>query len=251
MLEVVLHPEHRKAYEKRFRREQQKLLGLLDDVDRNRVQILAALTTLRRHALDSSFAGTSGPSAKLEALGGLIDEVVAEGHRVLVFSQFTEFLGLAATVAEDRGVPYAYLDGSTTQRRRAAMIDRFVAGDVPVFFISLKAGGVGLNLTAADYCILLDPWWNPAAEAQAVDRAHRIGQDRPGHGVSADRGRDHRAEGRRAAGEEATPVPGRPRVRRRVGRHGTHGRGLPRPPRLTPRSAAILRTVIVLRMIAA
>lgn len=178
-LEVVLHPEHRRAYEKRFRREQQKLLGLLDDVNRNRVQILAALTTLRRHALDPSFAGAAGPSAKLEALGALIDEVVAEGHRVLVFSQFTEFLGLAATVAEERGVPYAYLDGSTSPRRRSAMIDRFVGGEVPVFFVSLKAGGVGLNLTAADYCVLLDPWWNPAAEAQAVDRTHRIGQDRP------------------------------------------------------------------------
>ncbi|WP_261166759.1 DEAD/DEAH box helicase [Microbacterium sp. Marseille-Q6965] len=177
--EVVLHPEHRRAYERRFRREQQKLLGLLDDVNRNRVQILASLTTLRRHALDPSLAGAGGPSTKLEALGELIDEVVAEGHRVLVFSQFTEFLGLAATVAEERKVAYAYLDGSTPPRRRGAMIDRFMRGEVPVFFISLKAGGVGLNLTAADYCVLLDPWWNPAAEAQAVDRTHRIGQDRP------------------------------------------------------------------------
>ncbi|NHI16054.1 SNF2-related protein [Microbacterium excoecariae] len=179
VLEVPLAPEHRRAYEKRFRREQQKLLGLLEDVEKNRIQILASLTTLRRHALDPAFAGAEGPSAKLDVLGALLDEVVADGHRVLVFSQFTEFLGRAAQVADDRGIGYAYLDGSASQGQRERMIERFRAGDLPAFFISLKAGGVGLTLTEADYCVLLDPWWNPAAEAQAVDRAHRIGQERP------------------------------------------------------------------------
>ncbi|WP_156761699.1 DEAD/DEAH box helicase [Microbacterium karelineae] len=179
VIEVALRSEHRRAYDKRFRREQQRLLGLLEDVDRNRVQILASLTTLRRHALDPSFAGVDGPSAKLEALGALLDEIVADGHRVLVFSQFTEFLGMAARVAEERGVRYAYLDGSASQKRRQGMIDRFRSGEVPAFFISLKAGGVGLTLTEADYCVLLDPWWNPAAENQAIDRTHRIGQTRP------------------------------------------------------------------------
>ncbi|WP_221584830.1 DEAD/DEAH box helicase [Microbacterium sp. G2-8] len=178
-IEVALRPDHRRAYDKRFRREQQRLLGMLDNVDENRVQILAALTTLRRHALDPVFADTTGPSAKLEELGRLLDEIVADGHRVLVFSQFTEFLGLAAQTADDRGIRYAYLDGSTSQRGRERMIARFRSGDVPAFFISLKAGGVGLTLTEADYCILLDPWWNPAAETQAIDRTHRIGQDRP------------------------------------------------------------------------
>ena len=181
VLEIELSSAHRRAYDRRFRREQQKLLGLLDDVEKHRIQILASLTSLRRAALDPSLGDgdPDAPSAKLDALGELLDEIVADGHRVLVFSQFTDFLGLAARVADDRGIRYAYLDGSTTQRGRQRMIDRFSSGEVPAFFISLKAGGTGLNLTAADYCVLLDPWWNPAAEAQAIDRAHRIGQERP------------------------------------------------------------------------
>ncbi|HLS93260.1 MAG TPA: DEAD/DEAH box helicase [Microbacterium sp.] len=179
VLEIPLHPTHQRAYERRFRREQQKLLGLLDDVRKNQVQILASLTRLRREALHPAFGDGSGPSAKLDALGELLDEIVADGHRALVFSQFTEFLGLAAQVAEERGIRYSYLDGSTTTPARQRMIDRFETGSDPVFFLSLKAGGTGLNLTAADYCILLDPWWNPAAEAQAIDRTHRIGQTRP------------------------------------------------------------------------
>jgi SNF2 family DNA or RNA helicase len=102
--------------------------------------------------------------------------VVAEGHQALVFSQFTSFLRRAAARLDALGVPYAYLDGST--RSRGQVIDRFRGGEARVFLISLKAGGFGLNLTEADYVFLLDPWWNPASEAQAVDRAHRIGQDK-------------------------------------------------------------------------
>lgn len=184
LLEVELHPAHRRAYATRLQRERQKVLGLLDDVEANRMEILRSLTTLRLLALDPELAGEGGvdaraPSAKLEKLGELLDEIVGDGHSVLVFSQFTQFLGRAASVAEQRGIPFAYLDGSVSMGARRRMIDRFTGGDVPVFFISLKAGGFGLNLTQADYCILLDPWWNPAAEAQATDRAHRIGQTRP------------------------------------------------------------------------
>jgi superfamily II DNA or RNA helicase len=180
LLEVELHPAHQRAYAMRLQRERQKVLGLLDDVDANRMEILRSLTTLRMLALDPELVGDgSAPSAKLEKLGELLDEIVADGHSVLVFSQFTQFLGRAAAVAEKRGLPFAYLDGSVAMGARRRMIDRFTSGDVPVFFISLKAGGFGLNLTQADYCILLDPWWNPAAETQATDRAHRIGQTRP------------------------------------------------------------------------
>ncbi|WP_345751740.1 DEAD/DEAH box helicase [Microbacterium rhizophilus] len=180
LLEIELHPAHRRAYAMRLQRERQKVLGLLDDVDANRMEILRSLTTLRLLALDPDLVGDgTAPSAKLEKLGELLDEIVADGHSVLVFSQFTQFLGRAAAVAEKRGIPFAYLDGSVSMGARRRMIDRFTSGDVPVFFISLKAGGFGLNLTQADYCILLDPWWNPAAEAQATDRAHRIGQTRP------------------------------------------------------------------------
>ena len=181
--EVPLHPAHQRAYDRRFRREQQKLLGLLDDVRQNQIQILASLTRLRREALDPSFGDAADiagvRSAKLDALGELLDEITADGHRALVFSQFTDFLGLAAEVAERRGIRFSYLDGSTTGPQRQRMVDRFQNGEDPAFFISLKAGGTGLNLTAADYCILLDPWWNPAAEEQAIDRAHRIGQTKP------------------------------------------------------------------------
>ena len=102
--------------------------------------------------------------------------MLAEGHRALVFSQFTSFLGRARSRLDAAGVPYAYLDGSTPARRRDAEIARFRSGEASVFLISLKAGGFGLNLTEADYVFLLDPWWNPASEAQAVDRAHRLGQ---------------------------------------------------------------------------
>src|SRR5699024_2229129 len=113
----------------------------------------------------------------LEALVPLLAEAAAEGHRVLVFSQFTRYLGRIAERLDAEGMAYAYLDGSTRDRQQ--VIDGFANGDAPVFLISLKAGGVGLNLTMADYAILADPWWNPAVEAQAVDRTHRIGQQRP------------------------------------------------------------------------
>ncbi|HLT68029.1 MAG TPA: SNF2-related protein [Microbacterium sp.] len=183
VLEVPLHPTHMRAYERRFRREQQKLLGLLDDVNKNQIQILASLTRLRREALDPAFGDAADlpgvTSAKLTALAELLDEITADGHRALVFSQFTDFLGRAAEVAEKKGLRFSYLDGSTTARARGRMVERFTSGEDPAFFISLKAGGTGLNLTAADYVILLDPWWNPAAEEQAIDRAHRIGQDKP------------------------------------------------------------------------
>jgi SNF2 family DNA or RNA helicase len=103
--------------------------------------------------------------------------VTAGGHRALVFSQFTGFLAKVRDRLDREGIEYCYLDGRT--RKRDRVIERFKQGADPVFLISLKAGGFGLNLTEADYCFLLDPWWNPAAETQAIDRAHRIGQTRP------------------------------------------------------------------------
>jgi superfamily II DNA or RNA helicase len=114
------------------------------------------------------------PSGKLELFGELLQEMLDDGHRVLVFSQFVEQLRLLEEWLKRENVNYCYLDGST--KDRAAAVDRFQTGEVPVFLISLKAGGVGLNLTAADTVVHFDPWWNPAVEAQATDRAHRIGQ---------------------------------------------------------------------------
>src|SRR5690606_866665 len=115
-------------------------------------------------------------SRKLDALVERVIELQAEGHRALVFSQFTSFLALAAERLAKAGISYAYLDGSTRDRRQ--VIEDFHGGEQPVFLISLKAGGFGLTLTEADYVFVIDPWWNPPAEAQAIDRTHRIGQDK-------------------------------------------------------------------------
>lgn len=179
VLHVDLTPKHRKIYDTHLQRERQKILRLVEDMDKNRFTIFQSLTLLRMLSLDASlvddeYADVS--SAKLDVLFEQLEDVLAEGHRALVFSQFTSFLKRAAERLEAEGVEYVYLDGSTRQRQE--VIAAFKEGRAPVFLISLKAGGFGLNLTEADYCFLLDPWWNPAAESQAVDRAHRIGQTR-------------------------------------------------------------------------
>jgi SNF2 family DNA or RNA helicase len=125
--------------------------------------------------LGEDFAGTPDESSgKMEAFDELLTEAGEGGHRLLLFSQFSSMLDLLQAWLEERGVAFCRLDGST--RDRTAQVDRFQTGTVPVFLISLKAGGVGLTLTAADTVVHFDPWWNPAVEAQATDRAHRIGQ---------------------------------------------------------------------------
>lgn len=176
---IELGAAHRALYDTVLQRERQKVLGLLDDLDRNRFIVFRSLTLLRMLSLAPELIDPAhahiAPS-KLVALFEQLDEVLAEGHRALVFSQFTSFLALVAARLKERGIPYAYLDGST--RDRDAAIQAFRGGDAPVFLVSLKAGGFGLTLTEADYVFLLDPWWNPAAESQAVDRAHRLGQTR-------------------------------------------------------------------------
>ena len=177
--ELDLSPRHRTIYQRHLQRERQKVLGLLEDMEKNRFAIFKSLTTLRRLSLDASLVDekyASVPSSKLDALLEQLGDIVAEGHRALIFSQFTGFLAKAAERLDAEGIAYAYLDGKT--RRRAAVLEQFKSGSAPVFLISLKAGGFGLNLTEADYVFLLDPWWNPASEAQAVDRTHRIGQTR-------------------------------------------------------------------------
>ncbi len=179
VLELDLNPRHKKIYLTHLQRERQKILGLLGDMNKNRMAIFRSLTLLRQASLDVSLIDEQYegvPSTKLDALMEMLDDIVEDGHRVLVFSQFTRFLGLARARLVAHGIDHCYLDGRT--RKRDLVIDQFRTGDAPVFLISLKAGGFGLNLTEADYCVLLDPWWNPATEAQAVDRIHRIGQTR-------------------------------------------------------------------------
>jgi superfamily II DNA or RNA helicase len=179
VLEVALNPRHQKIYQTHLQRERHKVLGLVDDLDRNRFTIFRSLTLLRQLSLDPAlvdekYAGVR--SSKADVFLENLREVVGEGHRALVFSQFTGFLRTIRDRLDAEGLPYVYLDGRT--RNRAERIAAFKDGAAPVFLISLKAGGFGLNLTEADYCFVLDPWWNPATEAQAVDRTHRIGQDK-------------------------------------------------------------------------
>jgi superfamily II DNA or RNA helicase len=184
--EQTLHCElegaQRRHYEELRDHYRQTLLARIarDGVNKNRMQILEALLRLRQAASHSGLidpARASESSAKFDVLIPRLAEVIEEGHKALVFSQFTSLLALLRPRLEALGIPYEYLDGRT--RDRASRVQRFQSDPaVPLFLISLKAGGVGLNLTAAEYVFLLDPWWNPAVEAQAIDRTHRIGQAR-------------------------------------------------------------------------
>jgi SNF2 family DNA or RNA helicase len=179
VVELELDPRHRTVYQTYLQRERRKVLGLLDDLPQNRFEIFRSLTLLRQASLHVGLVDERHrkvPSTKLDALLTQIQSLAEEGHRVLVYSQFTRFLGHARDRLAAAGIDHCYLDGSTTHRDR--VVEGFRTGTAPVFLISLKAGGVGLNLVEADYVIVLDPWWNPATEAQAVDRAHRIGQTR-------------------------------------------------------------------------
>jgi superfamily II DNA or RNA helicase len=146
-----------------------------------RIRTLAWLTRLRQLACHPSLveASWTKSSAKLDLLLELVDELRDGEHRALVFSQFVKHLTVVRKVLDQQGISYQYLDGSTPAKERQRRVDAFQAGEGDLFLISLKAGGTGLNLTAADYVIHLDPWWNPAVEDQATDRAHRIGQERP------------------------------------------------------------------------
>ena len=146
-----------------------------------RFALFAELMRLRRACCDVRLVAPEAgiPSSKQEAFWDLLAELRQGGHRALVFSQFVDHLALIAERLREEGVPFLYLDGGTPTTQRADLVARFQRGEGDCFLISLKAGGLGLNLTGADYVIHLDPWWNPAVEDQASDRAHRIGQARP------------------------------------------------------------------------
>lgn len=177
-----LESMQRKLYDELREHYRRSLLGLIDreGIKRSKIQILEALLRLRQAACHPGLIDKSRilePSAKLDLLLPQVGEVIAEGHKALVFSQFTSFLAIVRDRLDREGITYEYLDGKT--RDRQARVERFQNdGECRLFLISLKAGGLGLNLTAAEYVFLLDPWWNPAVEAQAIDRAHRIGQAR-------------------------------------------------------------------------
>jgi SNF2 family DNA or RNA helicase len=177
-----LTPGQRKLYLAELRRSralvERGASGRAEEA-RQRIAILAALTRLRQICCHPALAGGAFGlgSGKFEALFDLLEPLLAEGHKVLVFSQFVECLELVRRELARRRIAHHVLTGRTT--RRESVVDAFARDTEPcVFLVSLKAGGTGLNLTAASYVILLDPWWNPAVEAQAIDRTHRIGQDR-------------------------------------------------------------------------
>ncbi len=175
-----LLPEQKKLYTAYLAELRQETLQHLaqDDLGRNRIRILAGLTRLRQLCCHPALfvEGYTGSSAKFEQLLELVQECRSAGKRLLVFSQFTEMLGLIGRTLGEQGVPFFYLDGSTPPSERVELCNRFNGGERDLFLISLKAGGTGLNLTGADTVILYDLWWNPAVEQQAMDRAHRIGQ---------------------------------------------------------------------------
>ena len=180
---ITLGDEQQKVYDAFRNKYRNYLLGKIkeDGLAKSKMYVLEGLTKLRlicdSPALvdDGKYAGES---AKIQELIKHITEKTAN-HKMLVFSQFTKMLALVKTALDKEGIPYEYLDGQCSQKQRKSSVDNFQENtNIRVFLISLKAGNVGLNLTAADYVYLLDPWWNPAVESQAIDRTHRIGQDK-------------------------------------------------------------------------
>ena len=176
---VEMGPEEQSLYEALRR----KALRDIDSADQNRRRfiVLQQLTQLRQAACHPKLVNKRSkvPSAKLAAVGDTIHEILDGGHKALVFSQFVGHLKLVEKWVKSEKIPYQYLDGSTPGKKRQERVEAFQGGEGQLFLISLKAGGTGLNLTEADYVLHLDPWWNPAVEDQASDRAHRMGQLKP------------------------------------------------------------------------
>jgi SNF2 family DNA or RNA helicase len=177
-----LTEDQRAVYQQVIEASRREVLAAVGEqgLAKSRMVILTALLRLRQVCCDLRLlkleqVDPATASGKLELFGELLEEVLDGGHRVLVFSQFVTMLTLLREKLTAEGIEFCYLDGSTSNR--AQVVERFQSSsDIPVFLISLKAGGVGLNLTGADTVIHFDPWWNPAVEEQATDRAHRIGQ---------------------------------------------------------------------------
>ncbi|MCC6490535.1 MAG: DEAD/DEAH box helicase [Candidatus Hydrogenedentes bacterium] len=183
--EILLHVEFSDEEAAFYEALRQQAIDKLAKSDGNagqkHLQILAEIMRLRRACCNPQLVSPEMaiPSTKLSVFLDLVDELVENRHKALVFSQFVDHLSILRGALDARGIAYQYLDGSTPQRERKRRVDAFQSGEGDLFLISLKAGGLGLNLTAADYVIHMDPWWNPAVEDQASDRAHRIGQQRP------------------------------------------------------------------------
>lgn len=181
VIPVELTQEETALYESLRREALDKLAALEAPESQKSIAILAEMMRLRRAVCNPELVapGIGIASSKLATFAHLIDDLLDNRHKVLVFSQFVDHLSLIRKHLDARGIVYQYLDGATPMQERKKRVDAFQAGEGDLFLISLKAGGVGINLTAADYVIHMDPWWNPAVEDQASDRAHRMGQQRP------------------------------------------------------------------------
>ena len=181
IVEVELEEEQKKVYGVYSKYATELIEKKVKDgeFESSKIEILSYITKLRQIALDPSvtISDYDGGSGKIEALMELLHHAIEEGHKILVFSQFTAILLSIARRLEGEKIDFSYLDGSIPAKKRMAIVDDFNNGDNSVFLISLKAGGTGLNLTSADVVVHFDPWWNPAVENQATDRAHRIGQE--------------------------------------------------------------------------
>lgn len=177
--EMAVYEEARKRLELKYKkRKTAKERTLARDI---KVEFFAELTRLRlmANAMELVTAGWKGGSSKVDALKDIMSTLMAGGNNnVIIFSQFTSFLDIIGRMLTKEGYNYLYLDGSTPLQERKMLVTKFQSGVCPIFLVSLKAGGLGLNLTAANYVIIADPWWNPSIEKQAEDRAHRLGQGR-------------------------------------------------------------------------
>ncbi|PRC91405.1 DEAD/DEAH box helicase [Solimicrobium silvestre] len=179
-LQVELSEQERHMYEA-LRQESLEKIANMKPEDGKSMQVLAEITKLRRFCCNPKLVmkNSNVAGSKLAVFAEVTEELLDNNHKALVFSQFVDHLAIVRAWLEEKGISYQYLDGSTPAVERKKRVDAFQAGEGDIFLISLKAGGTGLNLTAADYVIHLDPWWNPAVEDQASDRAHRMGQLRP------------------------------------------------------------------------
>ena len=180
-VKIPLSKQERSMYEAVRQQALKNLVNNNDEKGSDHLKVLAAITKLRLASChprlimpDSTLA-----SSKLERFAELVEDLQKNKHKALVFSQFVKHLSIIRRYLDRKGIRYQYLDGSTPTNQRKKRVEAFQNGEGKLFLISLKAGGSGLNLTAADYVIHMDPWWNPAVEDQASDRAHRIGQTRP------------------------------------------------------------------------
>ena len=181
-MKAQMTPEQERIYRAALERLRPKISELLEEkgVDRSRMEVLSAITELREICCHPSLVMNEyrGGSGKEDLLLEILPEMIGGGRRILLFSQFTRMLKMLRTRLEESGFSTLYLDGDTPADERLELAERFNGGEAQIFLISLRAGGYGLNLTGADLVIHYDPWWNPATEDQATDRAHRIGQQK-------------------------------------------------------------------------